>query len=108
MTLLGVPVFCDAPFELAPGVPLWYTGSLFIGYHLAFDRYFDVPDRLPRMKDDFRAAVAQRERDGGMLAMYTHPCRLVTAAFPDNFRAGRNTPRALWQPAPLRPRAQIE
>jgi hypothetical protein len=43
-----------------------------------------------------------------MLVMYTHPCRLVTAAFPDNFRGGRNTPRALWQPAPLRPRAQIE
>jgi hypothetical protein len=102
-----VPVFCDAPFELAPGQPLWYTGSLFIGYHLAFDSYFDVADRLPRMQQDFRAAVARRERDGGLLVMYTHPCRLVTAAFSDTFRFGKNPPRSEWKPAPLRPRAQV-
>jgi hypothetical protein len=108
MTLLDVPVFCDAPFELAPGQPLWYTGSLFIGYHLAFDSYFDVADRLPRMQADFRAAVAQRERDGGLLVLYTHPCRLVTAAFSDTFRFGKNSPRSQWRPAPLRPRTQVE
>jgi hypothetical protein len=108
MALLNVPVFCDAPFELAPGRPLWYTGSLFIGYHLAFDAYFDLADRLPRMQADFRAAVAERERDGGLLVMYTHPCRLVTSAFSDTFRFGRNPPRSEWGPAPLRPRAQVE
>jgi hypothetical protein len=40
--------------------------------------------------------------------MYTHPCRTVTAAFPSNFTAGQNPPRAHWQPAPLRPRAEVD
>lgn len=108
MTLLNVPLFCDAPFELAPGQPLWYTSSLFVGYHLAFDQYFDVADRLPRMQADFQAAVAQRERDGGLLVLYTHPCRLVTSAFSDTFRFGKNPPRSEWRPAPPRPRSQVE
>jgi hypothetical protein len=60
------------------------------------------------MQADFRAAVAERERDGGLLVMYTHPCRLVTSAFSDTFRFGRNPPRSEWGPAPLRPRAQVE
>jgi hypothetical protein len=38
--------------------------------------------------------------------MYTHPCRTVTAAFPDNFTAGKNPPRSDWRPAPMRPRAE--
>ena len=106
MALMGLPVFCDAPFEFAPGQPMWYCNQLFLGYHTGFDRYFETEDRLVQMKADFRQ-LCDRIGDG-TLVMYTHPVRLFTQKFADNFRYGRNTPRAEWVPAPMRPRSQIE
>lgn len=103
---MGLPVFCDAPFEFAPGQPMWYCNQLFIQYHLAFDRYFEAEDRLAQMKADFRQ-LCNRIGDGTVV-MYTHPVRLFTQKFADNFRHGRNIPKAKWVPAPMRPRAQIE
>jgi hypothetical protein len=106
----GVPVFCDAPFEWAPGELMWFAGQLCTGYHCHFDGYFNIPDdeRLPRMKADFEQRAAAHE--SGVLVMYTHPCRLVTSQLWDgvNFAHGTNPPREAWQPAPLRPPAQIE
>ncbi len=107
MALLGIPVFCDAPVEWATGQPMWYCGTLCIKYHTLFDRYFDVPDRGRRLRDDFLEALDQR-REGGVLVMYTHPCRLITAAPTDTFRFGINRPRSAWAPAPLHPRTKIE
>jgi hypothetical protein len=122
--LLGMPVFCDAPFEWAPGHPMRYAGGLLLRYHTSFDRYFDVPagERFERMRSDFEDLLAAREANAegagaggagapggpGAVVMYTHPCRTVTAAFPSNFTAGKRTPRSSWQPAPLRPRAEAE
>jgi hypothetical protein len=130
-SLLGMPVFCDAPFEWRPGQPMWYAsgplpgsagpstgaaGGLLLRYHISFDRYFRVPDaeRFEHMRSDFEALLAARqteaEQDGrppGVIIMYTHPCRTVTAAFPDNFTAGKNPPRAEWRPAPLRPQSEV-
>jgi hypothetical protein len=40
--------------------------------------------------------------------MFSHPCRLVTTQFPDNFRAGKNPPRSKWEAAPLRPQEEID
>ena len=107
MTLMDIPVFCDSPFEAAPGQPLWYDNSLFLCYHTSFDRYFNVPheQRLSAMKEDF-LALCERH-DGGYLVMYTHPCRLFTAKFTDTFRSGNNPPREKWSPAPLRPQKEI-
>ena len=92
MALMDVPVFCDAPFEAAPGRPLWYDNNLFLNYHNSFDRYFQVvpEDRLARMQADFRALC--EAHDGGYLVMYTHPCRLFTTQFTDTFRHGANPP----------------
>jgi hypothetical protein len=108
MALLDIPVFCDAPVEWAPGVPLRYCGQVCIKYHAHFDGYFAVTDRRRRMREDFLAQLERRRRDGGVLVMFTHPCRLITAAFTDTFRGGVNRPRSGWGPAPLRPRAEIE
>ena len=108
MALLGIPVFCDAPFEWAPGRPLHYCGQVCLQYHTHFDGYFTANDRRQRMRADFLANLDQRRRDGGVLVMFTHPCRLITAAFTDTFRDGVNRPRSAWGPAPLRPRAEIE
>ena len=109
--MLGMPVFCDAPFEWAPGRPLRYGGGLLLKYHTSFDRYFDAPagERFERMRRDFEVLLDERQRDveaavapsPGAIVMYTHPCRTVTAAFPSNFSAGRETPRGEWAPAPL-------
>jgi hypothetical protein len=125
--MLGMPLFCDAPFEWAPGRPMRYAGGLLLRYHTSFDRYFDVPggERFERMRRDFEVLLDERHRDAeegppggaaggplggaaGAIVMYTHPCRTVTAAFPDNFSAGKATPRGAWAPAPLRPRAEVD
>ena len=106
MALLGVPVFCDAPVEWAPGRPMRYCGALCIRYHTLFDRYFELPDRRRRLRDDFLALLDQR-RDGGTLVMYTHPCRRIMAAPTDTFRFGITRPRSAGAPAPLQPRAQV-
>jgi hypothetical protein len=106
MALLGVPVFCDAPVEWELGKPLWYCGALCLKYHTSFDRYFDTPDRQQRLRQDFLTMLEQR-RAGGVLVIYTHPCRLITTAPTDTFRYGIQRPRSAWQPAGLRPRTEI-
>jgi hypothetical protein len=110
MAEFGVPVFCDAPFEWERGRLMWYAGQLCTAYHAHFDGYFETPDaeRLPRMKADFERRCAAH--DGGVLVMYTHPCRLVTTQFWDgvNFAGGADPPRAQWRPAPLRTAEKIE
>jgi hypothetical protein len=63
--LLGMSVFCDAPFEWATGRPLWYAGGLLLKYHTSFDRYFQVAEggRLGRMQADFEALLAARQAE---------------------------------------------
>jgi hypothetical protein len=60
------------------------------------------------MQADFERRCAAH--DGGILVMYTHPCRLVTEQFWDsvNFARGADPPREQWRPAPLRPPEKIE
>jgi len=104
---LGCPVFCDAPLEWAPGQPMWYSGSLCIRYHLSIDYYFSRPDGwLERIQSDLRRLL--EAHGDGYVVLYTHPCRLYTAAFPDTFEAGKNPPRGHWRAAPLRPEAERE
>jgi len=107
MLQMDVPVFCDAPFEMAPGQPLWYGNGLFLTYHHHFDGYFQTPhaERLERMKADFTALCEQH--DGRYLAMFTHPSRLFTTRFSDTFSGGKNPPREQWKPSPLRPAQEI-
>ena len=115
--LLGMPVFCDAPFEWAPGRPLRYAGGLLLRYHTSFDRYFNAPQagRFEQMRADMEVLLAQRQEEAGAegrapgaIVMYTHPCRTLTAAFPSNFSAGKETPRGEWQPSPLRPEGEVQ
>lgn len=107
MPRLGIPVFCDAPLEWSPGRPMWYAGSLFLRYHLSLDRFFgDAEGRLERMQQAVLRLLAAH--GDGYVVIYTHPCRLYTAAFPDNFTGGKNPPRAEWRAAPLRPIAERE
>ncbi|MFQ6079905.1 MAG: hypothetical protein ACE5NJ_12350, partial [Thermodesulfobacteriota bacterium] len=104
MDLLGIHVYGDANFEMPDGNLMWYCNSLLVKYHLAFDTYFDVEERLPKMKEDFDRLLG--ERKDKVIVIFTHPCRLMTERFWDElFVDGRNPPRADWRPVPLRPPA---
>lgn len=104
---LDVPVFCDAPLEWAPGQPMWYSGSLCIRYHLSIDYYFaQGAGWVERLKADLQQRL--EAHGDGYVVLYTHPCRLYTAAFPDNFVGGKNPPRGQWRPAPMRSEAERE
>src|SRR5207244_1969866 len=107
MRQMGVPFLADAPFEWAPGEPMWYQNMLALSYHHSFDEYFGRPNRLERMKADFERRCSQF--NGRTMVMYTHPCRLMTAEFWDaaNFRAGQNMPRDHWKPAKLLPESEV-
>ena len=108
MNDLQLPVFCDAPFEWSPGRPAWYCGALMLKYHHHFDGYFAEPEnRVERMKRDLEQKLETAPSDG-YVVMFTHPCRLLTSAFPDNFTAGQNPPREDWRPAPLRPQQEVD
>ena len=108
MSLLGVPFFCDAPVEYEPGKPLWYCNQLLLGYHAAFEGFFEVEDRLPKLKERFLHLY--NSRDDGYVVWFTHPCRLFATAFGDglNFRDGKNTPEEQWIPVPLRAKEKID
>lgn len=104
---LGCPVFCDAPLEWVPGQPLWYAGSVCVRYHLSIDYYFSQgAGWVERLQGDLQRLLEAHA--GGYVVVYTHPCRLYTAAFPGNFMAGKNPPRNQWRPAPLRPELERE
>jgi hypothetical protein len=110
MRLMGIPVLSDAPFEWDRGEPMWYQNLLCLSYHCSFDESFGRPpaQRLDRMKADFERRTETFK--GRTLVMYTHPCRLVTREFWDaeNFAQGENMPRDHWQPAPIRPKEEID
>jgi len=104
MGSLGIRVFCDGPFRLTPGRPLWYCGMLTMCYDISFDRFFGEDDREEeRFKAQFNA-LAGEIGDEGVMVVYSHPTRLVTARFWDlPFRGGRTPPIEECPPAPLWP-----
>jgi len=106
MRMLGMPVFCDAPFEFSLGKPMWYCGQLLIRYHMSFDQFFDSEERVAKMVEKLNSLC--REAQDGCIVIYTHPCRLLTTRWTDNFRYGKNTPRESWEQPPRRSPGQVE
>ncbi len=106
MRVLGMPVFCDAPFEFSMGKPMWYCGQLLIRYHMSFDEFFDSKNRTDEMIQKLSSLCS--EVQDGCIVVYTHPCRLLTTRWTENFRHGKNTPRERWEEAPRRSRGQVE
>jgi len=78
-----------------------------LGYHAAFEGFFETEDRLPKLKQRFLDVYNSREE--GYAVWFSHPCRLFATAFGDglNFRDGKNTPREQWIPVPLRSKEKI-
>jgi len=103
MGAAGIEVFCDSPFNPAPGRPLWYGGMLCCTYDLAFDSFYaDNDAEEARFKAEFEKRSAPMG-DGGVMCVYTHPNMLVTRAFWDEaYFKGRQYPPEQCPPAPLR------
>ena len=107
MSILGLPVFTDAPIEFSPGHPMWFCNQLCLKYHLSFEQSMDTKNRFEHMKRNFLKIY--NSRTDGYLIMYSHPCRMVASDFGDglNFKDGLNTPREQWIPVPRRPKAEV-
>ncbi|MCY3020563.1 MAG: hypothetical protein NTW87_16200 [Planctomycetota bacterium] len=104
----GLKVFCDAPFPLATGRPLWFAGMLCCRYDIAFDSFFGEDDSSEqRFKEQFEKRAAEIAREG-VMCVYTHPAMLHTSRFWDEpFFKGRPLSAEQCPPAPLRSPAQI-
>jgi hypothetical protein len=109
MASLGVRATCDAPFSRATGRPLWYCGLLTFAYDIGFDAYFgESADEEARFVRNFEA-VAEHIGNDGVLVAYTHPTRLVTAAFWDTpFFKGLRPDRETLGPTPLWPDVHVQ
>jgi len=101
MAALGVKVGSGFPVHAATN-PFWYCGLLCLGYDLAFDSFMaESPDEEQRFKTAFEEMA--RGREGGVLTVFTHPARLMTARFWDHvFYKGARPPADQRPPAPLR------
>ncbi|HIC16961.1 TPA: hypothetical protein EYO77_02505, partial [Candidatus Poribacteria bacterium] len=102
MSILGLPIFTDAPVEFSPGQPMWFCNQICLKYHLSFEQSMDTKNRFEHMKKNFLKIY--NSRTDGYLIMYSHPCRMVASDFGDglNFKDGLNTPREKWIPVPQR------
>lgn len=108
MARMGLKVFCNDKLAHFQRTPYWYCGLLVTAYDADIQDYYEDAQYAPgRFERDFEALVAQTPADG-VVVLYTHPTRLVTAAFWDEvFAGGRRRPIADCPPAPLRPQAEV-
>ncbi len=108
MARMGIEVFCNDKLAPASRSPFWYCGLLVAAYNLDVQDYYETGSYAPgRFEAAFEALVAQTPPDG-VVVLYTHPTRLVTAAFWDEaFAGGKRPPLEECPPAPLRPAAEV-
>jgi hypothetical protein len=102
----GVPLYLDAgPWIKLEGRPHWYCGVLDM---LGLDALMHMgisggPDTVARCQANLADLVEKARHTGGEVSLYAHECEFVTRGFWDtfNYARGQDTPRELWQPAPL-------
>lgn len=108
MARLGLQVFCNDKLHRSERRPHWYCGLLLASYDLDFQDFYEdatfVPGAFERAIDELIAATP----DDGVVVLYTHPTRMVTARFWDEvFAGGRRRAIADCPPAPLRSADEI-
>lgn len=108
MARTGLKVFCNDKLADFGRTPYWYCGMLVTSYDLDFQAYYeDDVFEAGRFERDFDELVAQTPEDG-VIALFTHPTRLVTSEFWDEpFAKGRRLPISECPPAPLRSAEEI-
>ncbi|HTA30959.1 MAG TPA: hypothetical protein VK731_10760, partial [Candidatus Cybelea sp.] len=94
--------------------PFWYVGAINV-YHMGENltrMELHDPAALEPAKQRVTAIAERlaRQKDGGMISIYYHPCEWVHKEFWDgvNFRRGANPPREQWKAPPQRPPEETE
>ena len=102
---MGVPVYVDGIFQDSP---VWFCGSLCFKAAMGFPEHSSFAD-LDALKSRFDE-IYNSKINGGLIAIYMHPCMFVTEKFWDavNFSHGRNPFQGRLMPAPLRSKEKIE
>lgn len=105
---MGLRVFCNDKLQDFQRTPYWYCGMLVAHYDLDFQDFYE--DGV-FAEGAFAAAVDRLLASAGpddVVIIYTHPTRLVTAAFWDEvFADGARPALTDCPPAPLRPADEI-
>lgn len=111
----GVPCYVDEGDHVGlEHQPFWYAGALHV-YRMGENwtrMELHEADALGKGRQEFdeRADRLARERSGGVISIFYHPCEWVHREFWDgvNFRRGANPPREDWRPPPQRTAAETE
>ena len=109
MARMGIKIFCNDKLADFENKPYWYCGLLVTSYSFDFQDFYDddvfEPGRFERNFEELKA----RAPEDGVIVIYTHPTRLVTARFWDEpFADGRRVAIADAPAAPLRTPDEIE
>ena len=110
----GIPLYLDEGGHIGLDKrPFWYCGVLNV-FRLR-ENCTQVslgggPETLQKAKQAFTSIAARLRSTGGVVSVYYHPCEFIHSRFWDgvNFARGANPPPEEWQPAPLKPQAEIE
>jgi hypothetical protein len=110
----GIPCYVDEGDHVGLNEqPFWYAGALIV-YHMGRNytrmELHDPAAVEPAEKKFAAIAERLREKGGGLISIFYHPCEWVHQEFWDgvNFRRGANPPREQWKAPPQRPPADTE
>lgn len=111
---MGVPMYLDEANQVGiDDQPFYYGGMLNVFKMRSTAVRMDLgnADNLATAQAKFQKAVeALRQRSGGTISIYYHPCEFVHREFWDgvNFRRGANPPRSEWKLPPMQTAEEIE
>lgn len=111
---MGVSMYLDEASHVGINdQPFYYGGMLNVFKMRSTVVRMDLgkADNLAEAQKEFQqAAETLRQRGGGTISIYYHPCEFIHREFWDgvNFRHGANPPRSEWKLPPTQSAEQIE
>lgn len=111
---MGVSMYLDEASQVGiDDQPFYYGGMLNVFKMRSTVVRMDLgkQDNLATAQSEFRLAVEKlRQRGGGTISIYYHPCEFIHREFWDgvNFRRGANPPRSEWKLPPTQSTEEIE
>jgi hypothetical protein len=110
----GVPCYLDSGQHVGTGgEPFWYCGALVVYKMKPNETRMELfsAGGLEKAEKEFaRIAGNLREKGGGLISIFYHPCEWVTSEFWDgvNFSRGTNPPREQWKLPRQRPKEETD
>lgn len=111
---MGVSMYLDEASHVGiDDQPFYYGGMLNVFKMRSTVVRMDLgkADNLAEAQKEFQQTVEKlRQRGGGTISIYYHPCEFIHREFWDgvNFRRGANPPRSEWKLPPTQTAEQIE